>query len=117
MGAVNWMGVIVAALAASAVWLGLNRGESRARWLAIALLMLLSAAMLGHNFARIGAETLAAKPKLYFMQAGGLAVAFVIPGLLIAQGGHGMALRQTLRDSVVVLAAYLVMGAVFLALA
>ena len=35
-------------------------------------------------FARVGAETLAAKPWLYFMMSGGLAIAFVIPALWIS---------------------------------
>ena len=47
------------------------------------------------------------------MQAGGLALAIVIPALWIAALRSGNAVRETRRDSAAFLAAYLAMGAVF----
>lgn len=112
----NWIAIVAAALTGAGVWLGLNRGGGWGRWLGVVALMLISAAMLGHALARIGPEVLAAKPKLYFMQSGGLALAFVIPALLLVGARHGIALRKSLHDGVILLGAYLAMGAVFLAL-
>ena len=113
MGPVNWVGVVVAAIAMAAVlWVTLRaKAVTAAIWMLP--LALVSSAMLGHALARIGAEKLAAKPQLFFMQSGGLALAFVIPALFISQTRHGVSLRQTAIDSTAFLAAYLVMGAVF----
>ena len=113
MGPVNWVGVVVAAIAMAAVlWVTLRaKAVTAAIWMLP--LALVSSAMLGHALARIGAEKLAAKPQLFFMQSGGLALAFVIPALFISQTRHGVSLRQTKIDSTAFLAAYLVMGAVF----
>jgi hypothetical protein len=80
-------------------------------------LMLISAAMLGHNYARIGTETLAAKPWLYFMQSGGIAIAFVIPAIWMTYFRLGAPRRVRLVESGYYLVAYLAMGAVFWALA
>lgn len=113
MGEVNWFAVILAGAAAAAVlwlfWRGRILGASG--WLY--LLQLIPAAMLGHALARIGTEKLAVKPWLYFMQAGGLAVAFVIPALWMVGARHGTAKSEAARDSAAFLFAYLAMGAVF----
>lgn len=116
MGPMNWAGVALAALAAAAVlalfWRGTGQGGN---WW-IYLLQLVPAVMLGHALARIGPEKLAAKPQLYFMQAGGLALAIVIPALWMVGRRGGQPASATLRDSAAFLLAYLAMGAVFLAL-
>lgn len=117
MGSINWAGVVAAALAAAAVWLAFNPTGRWQCWLGTAALMLVSTAMLGHALARIGPAVLAAKPRLYFMQSAGLALAFVIPALLIAGARRGVPPGESLRDGGVLLAAYLAMGAVFLLLA
>jgi hypothetical protein len=78
-----------------------------------AALLLVTATMLGHMFARIGADTLAAKPWLYFMMSGGLALAFVIPALWISFSHIRVPTRVALIDAGYWLAAYLVMGLVF----
>ncbi len=49
--------------------------------------------MLGHSFARIGAETLASKPWLYFMQSGGVALAFIIPAVWLTHARNGRPAR------------------------
>lgn len=116
MGPINWVGVILAAIGMTAVLLAIARSKATsALWMLP--LALVSSAMLGHALARIGAEKLAAKPQLFFMQSGGLALAFVIPALFISQARHGVSLRQTAIDGAAFLAAYLAMGAVFWALA
>jgi hypothetical protein len=129
MGPVNWIAVILAAnlaVAVGIVWHGplfrsgrpLLEGGGRAKsYGVVVIVMLIGAAMLGHSFARIGAETLAAKPWLYFMQSGGIAIAFVIPAIWLTQARHGMDTRARLIDCGYWLAAYLVMGATFWALA
>jgi hypothetical protein len=80
MGPVNWLAVVlamVAAMVVQAVWYGPVLGgrvwpkwgrvawacasRPRARWLTAALL-LVSATMMGHMFARVGAATLASSP-------------------------------------------------------
>src|SRR5262245_47805219 len=84
MGPVNWVAVVLAAnlaVALGIVWHGpLFRtgrpllegpGGPAKSYGVVVLVMLIGAAMLGHNFARIGAATLQAKPWLYFMQSGG----------------------------------------------
>ena len=75
MGPINWIAVLAAALVSAAVLWLFWRGPLRWPY----LLQIVPAAMLGHALARIGPEKLAAKPHLYFMQAGGLALAIVIP--------------------------------------
>jgi hypothetical protein len=113
MGAMDWLGVVLAALAASAV-MALAFRQERTGWLYAAVpLNLASALMLGHALARIGPEKLAAKPQLFFMQSGGLALAFVIPALWLTQLRDGAPRRRTVIDSLAFLAAYLAMGAVF----
>jgi len=135
MGPVDWLAVIAAALAAfgvGGVWYGPLLGRAKleevgpgglaarrspARTLGITLaLLLLSAAMIGHMFARIDPATLDAKPWLYFMMTGGLAAAFVIPALLISYTHQRLSTRLAMIDAGYWLAAYLAMGAVFWAL-
>jgi hypothetical protein len=125
MGPVNWIAVALAAIVATALvifWHGpvFATGRSirprRTRTGHVAgtgIVMLIAAAMLGHGFARIGAETLAAKPWLYFMQSGGIAIAFVIPALLLTHGKSGRDMHYRMVDSSGWLAAYLLMGATF----
>ncbi|MEQ1495304.1 MAG: DUF1761 domain-containing protein [Novosphingobium sp.] len=79
-------------------------------------IQLIPAAMLGHALGRIGADTLAAKPWLYFMQSGGLALAFVLPALWMGQARRGGKLARSMRDSAAFLLAYLAMGLVFWAM-
>ena len=70
----------------------------------------------GHFFARVGSDTLGAKPWLYFMMSGGLALAFVIPALWISFSHIRVPTRVALIDAGYWLAAYLTMGLVFLVL-
>ena len=129
MGPVNWVAVILAAFLAvvlGIVWHGplfrtgrplLEGTDGPAKsYLSTVVVMQLGAAMLGHNFARIGAGTLHAKPWLYFMMSGGVAAFFVIPALWLAYLRQGRDLRFRLIDCGYWLAAYLVMGATFWAL-
>ena len=133
MGPVNWIAVVLAAnlaVAVGIVWHGplfrtgrpllegrVGDGNGKARsYGTVVLVMLIGAAMLGHNFARIGAPTLAAKPWLYAMQSGGIALAFIIPAIWLAQARLGANTRQRLIDSSFWLVAYLTMGATFWAL-
>lgn len=133
MDPIDWIAVILAANAAVAVgivWHGPlfrsgrpllgglatdGRPQTRNWWLVVGVFAL-AAAMLGHNFARIGAATLAAKPWLYFMQAGGLALAFVVPALWLTYARFEAEKRAALVDCGFWLAAYLAMGTVFWAL-
>jgi len=77
------------------------------------VLLWIPALMLGHALARIGPEKLAAKPQLYFMQSGGLALAIVIPALWLSHARHDVPRRETIKESIAFLLAYLTMGAVF----
>ena len=124
MGPVNWLAVILAAnvaVAVGIVWHGplfrtgraLLGGMPGKSYAAAVIVMLIGAAMLGHSFARIGADTLAAKPWLYFMQSGGVALAFIIPALWLTHARNGVTGRARLIDCGYWLAAYLAMGAVF----
>ena len=132
MGPVNWIAVIAAAVAAGVLafaWFGPAFGRAKTRKVAggrlmtkapaeriaalSAVLLLVTSTMLGHMFARVGAETLAAKPWLYFMMSGGLAIAFVIPALWISFSHIRVATRVALIDAGYWLAAYLAMGLVF----
>jgi hypothetical protein len=130
MGPVNWLAVVLASLLAmmiGIVWYGpmfrvvrpFVKDEPKRRtqgWFA-GLFMFVSAAMLGHMYARIGSETLGAKPWLYFMQSGGIAIAFVIPAIWMTHYRLGAERRTRLVESGYYLVAYLAMGAVFWALA
>lgn len=132
MGPVNWIAVLAAALASGLiglVWWGPLFGLAKAREFkpgkvmtsksplpAVALsglLLLVTAAMMGHMFARVGAETLSAKPWLWFMMSGGLAIAFVIPALWVSYAHARVPTRIALIDAGYWLVAYLTMGLVF----
>lgn len=130
MGPVNWLAVFLAAALAVAVglvWNGplfrvgkpLLAGDAapKGNYALVMFVMLVGSAMLGHNFARIGPVTLAAKPWLYFMQSGGIAIAFVVPAVWLTNLRRGTPLRARLVDGGFWLFAYLAMGAVFWALA
>jgi hypothetical protein len=129
MGPINWVAVILAAnlaVAVGIVWHGPlfrtgrplleGTGGPAKSYAVVIVVMLLAAAMLGHNFARIGPATLQAKPWLYFMMSGGVAAFFVIPAVWLASARQGQETRLRLLDSGYWLLAYLVMGAVFWAL-
>jgi len=132
MGPVNWIAVPLAAFMAGAVaflWYGPLFGRAKleevgpgrlagrrspARTIAItAISILVSSAMLGHAYARIGPETLAAKPWLYWMQSGGLAGAFVIPALLVSYTHMKVSTRLAMIDCGYWLTAYLAMGTTY----
>ncbi|MFN3510004.1 MAG: DUF1761 domain-containing protein [Tsuneonella troitsensis] len=132
MGPVNWIAVVVAAIAAGGlalVWFGPLFGRAKLRKVApgrvmarvrpekiaalSAILLLLTSTMLGHLFARVGEATLAAKPWLFFMMSGGLAIAFVIPALWVSFSHIRVPTRVAFIDAGFWLAAYLAMGLVF----
>lgn len=132
MGPVNWIAVIVAALVAGGLalaWFGPLFGREKKRKVVgnrvmvrsrperiaalSAVLLLITATMMGHLFARTGADTLAAKPWLYFMMSGGLAIAFVIPALWVSFSHIRVPTRVALIDAGYWLVAYLAMGLVF----
>lgn len=132
MGPVNWIGVIVATLVAlgfSTLWygplfgrarleevgpgkLGIRRSPGRTAAITAALL-LITATMMGHMFARVGEVTLDVKWWLYFMMSGGLAIAFVIPSLWISYSQQRISTRLALIDGGFWLFAYLSMGLAF----
>jgi len=114
------------AVAIGIVWHGplfrtgrqLLRGDSKSTgnfWVVL-VVMLIGSLMLGHNFDRIGSETLDAKPWLYFMQSGGVAIAFVIPAVWLSDLRHGVERRTRIVECGFWLTAYLAMGLVFWAL-
>jgi len=132
MGPVNWLAVGLAAILAAGVaflWYGPLFGRAKleevgpgrlagrsapARTIAItAGALLLSAAMMGHMFARVGVDTLAHKPWLYFMMSGGLALTFVVPALWVSYTHMRASTRLAAIDGFYWLAAYLAMGAAF----
>lgn len=135
MGPVNWVAVGLAALAAALlalVWYGplfgraklesvgpgrLGGRSSPARTFALTGgFILLMAAMMGHMFARVGVETLSAKPWLFFMMSGGLAATFVVPALWVSYTHMRASTRLALIDGGYWLTAYLAMGTAFWAL-
>lgn len=118
MGPIDWLGVggaWVAAALVGVLFYGRRAAPRPPYWLhgAAALLLLTSAAMMGHMFARVGEATLAAKPWLYPMMSGGLALMFVAPALLITAVRRDTPLRAALLDCAAWVAAYLAMGAAF----
>lgn len=130
MGPVNWLAVVLAAALAVAVGIVWNgpvfrvgrqllpgNAEPTGNFVVPAAVFAISAIMLGHNFARIGSETLGAKPWLYFMQSGGIALAFVIPAVWLTHLRQGTPARQRIVDCGFWLVAYLAMGTVFWAMA
>ena len=132
MGPMNWLAAGLAAVLAFAVgglWYGPLFGRAKleevgpgglaarsnpGRTLGItAVLLLVSATMMAHMFARIGTDTLGAKPWLYFMMSGGLAVAFVIPALWISYTHQKLTTRLAMIDAGYWVVAYLAMGFAF----
>lgn len=125
MEPINWIAVVLGAILAVAigiVWQGplfrtgrpLLQATNKAKsYAGVFVVMLIGSAMLGHSFARIGQETLAAKPWLYPMQSGGIALAFIIPSIWLTQARLGVVPAGRLLDSLYWLAAYLVIGATF----
>lgn len=126
MGPVNWLAVVLAALLALAVGLVWNgplfrsgrhllpgHAERGGHYGFVAFVFLLSSVMLGHNFARIGVDTLSAKPWLYFMQSGGIAIAFVIPAIWLTHARNRTEPMRRVVDCAFWLVAYLAMGLVF----
>lgn len=129
MGPVNWLAVFLAAALALALSLIWNGPVSRAgrqtlggnarrggNYITLGVVFLIGSIMLGHNFARIGAETLVIKPWLYFMQSGGIAIAFVVPAVWVTHLRSGTEPMRRVIDCVCWLVAYLSMGLVFWAL-
>jgi hypothetical protein len=129
MGPVNWLAVVLAAIVAvviGIVWNGQpfregrqivpGKSERAGNYAVVVVVFLVSSIMLGHNFARIGAETLAAKPWLYFMQTGGVAIAFVIPAVWLTEVRSRIEPMRRVLDCAFWLVAYLAMGVVFWAL-
>lgn len=129
MGPVNWLAVFLSAALAMAVgiaWHGPlfrtgrqlfpGNSERTGNYALVGAVFLVSAAMLGHNFARIGAEVLNARPWLYFMQTGGIAIAFVIPAVWLTHLRNRTEPMRGVIDCVFWLVAYLAMGLVFWAL-
>ncbi|WP_100260543.1 DUF1761 domain-containing protein [Qipengyuania seohaensis] len=121
MGPVNWIAVgagwAVAALLGVAFY-GRKAlpGEKLGLHLLAAILLAVSAAMIGHMLARVGVATLQAKPWLYFMMTGGLALTFIGPALVITAVRREGELREALFDWSYWLVAYLAIGGVFLLL-
>lgn len=118
MGPVNWLAVVVAALVAGLLafpFYALLRARHRpapGRLLAL----FFPAALIGHNFARVGAAELALKPKLYWMMSGGWALSIVIPALFVLYGRHGLRGREAAMDAAYVILAFMAMGTVFWAM-
>lgn len=127
MGPVNWIAVLLAAAAAlliGVLWKGPLDRKGRRTMLGgtlrpaghsvlVAVVFVLAAVMLGHGFARIGADTLAVKPWLYFMQTGGTALFFVVPAVWLTHTRNGTEPARRLLDCAFWLVAYLGMGLVF----
>lgn len=118
MGPVNWLAIVAAGLVAGLLaypWYGFWRA-ARSPAPGRLLAMLFPAWLIGHNFARVGAETLAAKPWLYWMMSGGFALFIVIPVGAALYGRHGIRARAALADATYVLVAFMAMGTVFWAM-
>jgi len=118
MGPVNWLAVVLAAVAAGAIawpWYGLWRAGPVPSAMRLGA-MIFPAWLMGHNFARVGAETLAAKPWLYWMMSGGFALFIALPAGFALYGRHGVKAREAGADAGYVFAAFMAMGTVFWAL-
>ncbi len=118
MGPVNWLAVFLAAVAAQVVaFVFYRRNRRGVRWgrdprvveAVNFLLLLVTAAMMGHMFARIDP----AKWWLFPMMSGGLALAFVIPALWSGYNRRRVRRALALRDALYWMLAYLAMGGVF----
>ena len=135
MGSLNWLAVVLSAnlaIAVGLVWYGplfggaplfgrvsgseQRRGGPVPGMLRAVLLQGLSALMLAHNYARIGADTLDAKPWLFWMQAGGIALFFITPALLISYSRQRLSRREALVDAGFWVVVYLATATVFWAL-
>lgn len=133
MGQVNWLAVILAAnlaVAVGIIWYGplfrtrntLLRGPGNVSrplaggYVPALVVMLMAAWLMGHNFARVGTDTLHAKPWLYWMMSGGFALFITAPALYLGLGRHGISMRERLIDSGFWIAAFLTMGTMFWAL-
>ena len=118
MGPVDWIAVVAAWFVAALVGMAFygreaaSLGNLSAHSLA-ALLLFVSAAMVGHMLARVGADTLNAKPWLYFMMSGGLALTFIGPAIVITSVRRGQSLISALVDWLAWLTTYLAMGTTF----
>jgi hypothetical protein len=132
MGPINWLAVVLSAnlaIAVGLVWYGplfggaplFGRavGDERDRngpvrgMLMAVLLQAVATLMLAHNYARIGPDILAARPWLYWMQSGGVALAFITPALFISYARQRLDLREALVDSGFWIVVYLATGTVF----
>lgn len=125
MGPVNWLAVVLATIVAMVIgllWNGLPLQDRRFQprparrigaYVGVTLACFLAATMFGHSFARIGAATLEAKPWLYFMQTGGIALAFVIPAVWITNSRNRTQAPQFLADCLFWPVIYLAMAVVF----
>lgn len=135
MGPINWLAVVLSAnlvIAIGFVWYGplfggaplfgrvsgeQGHGGGPIRGLLGAIVLHgISALMLAHNFARLGADVLAAKPWLYWMQAGGIALAFIAPALWMSYSRQRLSRREAMVDSGFWVVVYLATGTVFWAL-
>ena len=121
MGPVNWTAVVAAWAVAALLGVAFygRAATPRAPYSLHALaavLLFVSAAMIGHMFARVGPATLAEKPWLYFMMSGGLALTFIAPAILITAVRRGGPMRSASFDAGYFIAAYLAIGGVFLLL-
>jgi hypothetical protein len=135
MEPVNWLAVPLAALAAGIVallWYGPVFGRAKVEavgpgrlggrispWRAIAITagcILLTALAMGIIFARVDAEELAARPWVYFLVSGGMALTLVVPALAVSYTHMRASTRLALIDGGYWFAAYLAMGIVFWAL-
>lgn len=118
MGPVNWSAVVIGWLVAASLGVAFYGRRATPRpplavhFLA-AVLLFASVAMVGHMFARVGSATLSAKPWLYFMMSGGLALTFIGPALVVTAARRDTPLRAALFDGGYFCAAFLSIGAVF----
>jgi Protein of unknown function (DUF1761) len=133
MGPINWLAVLLAAVSAFAVgmaWYGFAFGKAWKAELGLdgntphklgmgtlmggnLALLLVSAFMLGHMFAR----SPDLKPFLYYMMAGGVAAFFVVPALWTNYLYQQRTLKLALIDGGYWIVAFLCMGGVFRAFA
>lgn len=123
MDPINWAAVAVSSTLAALVglaWYGRLFPAARGGpgiVLGSVVLQAVSALMLGHALARIGAEKLAIKPWLFWMQTGGIALAFIVPALWMSQARRGISAKDMAVDAGFWLVVYLLTGTVFFALA